>query len=276
MIACPGCANPAADVADSAARIHTPPGTHRNRLRIGIAHRAFLAAFFLIGLAVFFCPARCAAQVPASRPRHVLTDQEVIRGIDAAVRAREDAIAGYTVNERYLIYVGGDSNPAAAKAVTVVYTRGSGETITPTGEDGNALLNSMIVDQVLNGEASLAAPQARESVLINSSNYEMTPESGRVQVSGHECVVVDLQSRQTGTGLFNGKVWVDDTTFGFVHLEGAPSEAPNVMVGNITFAWDYATVDGLNMQVHAESHASSPLLGNVTLVEDSTNYQIRH
>lgn len=275
MIVHPWHANPVADVVDSAVRIQISSGARRNPLRNAIARVASLSAIVPIGLAVFFCPAQCVAQASGSGPRHVLTDQQIIQGIDAAVRAREAAIAGYTVNERYAIYVGQESSPEADKTVAVAFTRGSGETVTVLGQDGNTLLNSMIVDQVLNGEVTLSAPQARENVLINSSNYEMTPEAGRVQVSGHECIVVDLQSRQSGTGLFNGKVWVDDSNFDFVHLEGAPSEAPNVLVGNITFAWDYATVDGLNMQVHAESHATSPLLGNVTLVEDSTGYQIR-
>lgn len=274
MVVYPWHASPVADAVDSAARLPILSGTRRSSPRGRAVRVAFLAIILSFASAFFFSAAQCCAQAGGAS-HHVLTDQEIIQHIDAAVRAREDAITGYTVNERYAIYTGGDSNPSAVKAVTVVYTRGSGETITPTGEDGNAFLNSMIVDQVLNGEASLATPQARKGVLINSSNYEMTPEAGRVQVSGHECIVVDLQSRQTGTGLFNGKVWVDDTNFSFVHLEGAPSEAPNVLVGNITFAWDYATVDGLNMQVHAESHATSPLLGNVTLIEDSTNYQIQ-
>jgi hypothetical protein len=132
----------------------------------------------------------------------------------------------------------------------------------------------MIVDQVLTSEVNLSTADARESVLINSTNYQMTPEPTRVMMNGHVCIVVDLQARRRNSSLFNGKAWVDAENFNFVHLEDAPSEAPNVLVGGITFIRDYGTVDGLNVAIHAESHARSPLLGNTVLKIDSVGYRI--
>ncbi len=209
-----------------------------------------------------------------SAPRRALTADQIVQSIDAAVNAHENAIAGYTVNDHYTLYVGQD--PEAEKIVTVAFNRDTGKTITPISQSGNPLLISAIIDQVLNSELELSSPQARASVLIDSDNYEMSPEPALTEMNGRECIVVDLRARRSSTSLFNGKAWIDARNFDFVHLEGSPSEAPNVLVGDITFTRDYATIDGLNMPVHAESHARSPLLGDTVLTIDSTNYQIQH
>lgn len=269
----------AGQVADSprcAARIPITSRTHPHRLRSAIVRAVSLPAIFLAGLTLFFCPSLSLAQASGTAPRRVLDNNAIVQGIDGAVHARDKAIAGYTVNDRYDIFIGQDSNPDAEKVVTVVFNRSSGDTITPTAQSGNSLLISMIIDQVLSAELEDSAPDYRTGFLIDSDNYEMTPESTRVQMKGRECIVVDLQAKRSSPSLFNGKAWVDASNFNFVHLEGAPSQAPNVLVGDITFILDYATVGGFNMPVHSESHASSPLLGATVLTIDSIGYQIRH
>ena len=257
-------------------RIQIASRTSRNHLRGASARSAFLPAILAAGLAVVVSPSFCFAQAGGSTPGRALGNDAIVQGIDNAVHARDKAIAGYTVNDRYDIFIGQDSNPDAEKVVTVVFNRSSGDTITPTAESGNSLLISMIIDQVLSAELEDSAPNYRAGFLIDSDNYEMTPEAARVQMKGRECIVVDLQAKRSSPSLFNGKAWVDARNFDFVHLEGAPSQAPNVLVGDITFMLDYGTVDGFNMPVHSESHASSPLLGATVLTIDSTGYQIRH
>lgn len=243
------------------------PAQRRGRLaRAALLLPASAAALGLVFQLTLSHAQNAPTQVPAA--------DQVVRSIDAAVNAHENAVAGYTVNDHYTLYVGQD--PEAEKVVSVAFNRDTGKTITPVSQGGNPLLISAIIDQVLNSELELSSPQARASVLINSENYEMTPESALVELHGRECIVVDLRARRSSTSLFNGRAWVDARNFDFVHLEGAPSEAPNALVGDITFTRDYATVDGLNMPVHAESHARSPLLGDTVLTIDSTDYQIQH
>jgi hypothetical protein len=268
-------ADQAADFSDSAARTQFSSRIRRNAYHASILRAPFLLALFPISLAVFFCSSLCVAQGAGSQSRHVLTNQQIVQGIDAAVSARENAIAGYTVNEHYTLYLGQGSTPQGEQSAAVSFTRGSGATITPGAASGNSLLLSMTAGQAMTTEANLSTPENREGVLMNSANYDMTPESGRVQVNGHECVVVDLQPRRSGPGLINGKVWVDDKNFNFVHLEGSPTEPPD-FVSNVRFATNFGTVDGVNMQVHTEGHADVPLVGDVTLTEDSTGYSIRH
>jgi hypothetical protein len=276
MIVNPRHAGPVADSPRCAARIRIKPRTRRRTLRGAIQRPFLLPVIFAAVLTVVLCPSLCSPQAGGGAPRRVLDNNAIVQGIDAAVHARDKAIAGYTVNDRYDIFLGQGSNPEAEKVVTVVFNRSSGDTITPTAESGNSLLISMIIDQVLSAELEDSAPDYRAGFLIDSDNYEMTPEPTRVQMKGRECIVVDLQAKRSSPSLFNGKAWVDARNFDFVHLEGAPSQAPNVLVGDITFMLDYGTVDGFNMPVHSESHATSPLLGATVLTIDSTGYQIRH
>jgi hypothetical protein len=104
------------------------PANSYSRFNTAVARTAIPFAVWSILLVIVCRPA--ISQVRQQRP--VLDDRRIIQRIDAAVRAREDAIAGYTVNDRYAIYINQEPNPRAVKTVQVVYRQESGKTITPS------------------------------------------------------------------------------------------------------------------------------------------------
>jgi hypothetical protein len=203
-------------------------------------------------------------------------NKDLIRGIDNAVQARENTVAGYTVQDHYAIYRNGDANPAAEMTVQTVYKRGSGKEFTTLSERGSGLLRSTVIEKILASEKEMSVPSVRNSVLVNSSNYEFIPEPGKVDYANRQCIVVDLKARRKSQHLFNGKAWFDASDFSVVRLEGIPAQSVSFFAGESSVDREYQKIDGVPMAVHAEAHSHSFLLGTTVLKIDSANYQIQH
>jgi len=202
--------------------------------------------------------------------------KDIIRGIDNAVQNRENTVASYTVQEHYAIYRNGEEKPSAEMTVQTMYKRGLGKEFTTLSQSGSGLLRGAIIEKILASEKEMSGPSVRDSVLVNSSNYEFVPEPGKVDYANRQCIVVDLKARRKSQHLFNGKAWYDASDFSVVRLEGTPAQSVSFFAGDSSVDREYQKVDGVPMAVHAEAHSHSFLLGTTVLKVDSTNYQIQH
>jgi len=212
---------------------------------------------------------------PQSAQSSQLQDGEVIRRIDAAVKARVDHISGYTVQELYSIYRNGEANPSVQVTVRTTYNRDTGKDYTPISATGSSILRSAVIDKVLANEKEMAKAANRESVAVTSTNYEMQPLPGHISINGRDCVIVNLKARRKVSYLFNGKGWFDASDFTLVHLEGSPAQSVSMFAGDATGKRDYAKIDGFSMAQHAEMHTHNFLLGDTLMKIDYTDYQIQ-
>jgi hypothetical protein len=240
----------------------TPKTPNRRSVRLVIATAL---TFTLLA----FAAARLAAQQTTQDPN------QIIRGIDEAVRHRTTHVASYTVQELYSIYRNGEATPSAQVTVRTVYTRGSGKEYTTIDQSGSSLLRSNVIDRVLANEKEMARAANREAVAITSANYQFNPHPGVVQYNGHACVIVDLKARRKISYLFNGKGWFDAADFTLVHIEGTPAASPSFLAGQTSGVRDYIKINGFSMAQHAEMHSHSFLFGNTVMKIDYTNYQIQ-
>jgi hypothetical protein len=205
----------------------------------------------------------------------VLSQEEVIRGIDAAVDHRSRMVSSYTVQELYSIYRNNEAKPSVEVTVNTVYTRATGKDYTTVAVTGSSLLRSAVVDKVIANEKEMAKASNRESVAITSANYEMTLLPGVVLQNGHTCVRIKLKARRKIPYLFNGMAWFDATDFTLVHIEGGPAASPSFFAGTTNGVRDYSKVDGFSMAQHAELHSHSFLFGDTVMKIDYSNYQIQ-
>jgi len=204
-----------------------------------------------------------------------LQNDEVIRRIDSAVKARIDGIASYTVQELYSIYRNGEASPSAQVTVKTVYTRGAGKEYTPISATGSSVLRSAVIDKVLANEKEMAKAANRESVAVTSANYEMQLLPGHETINGRDCIMMNLKARRKVTYLFNGKGWFDAADFTLVHLEGAPAQSVSIFAGDAAGKRDYGRINGFSMAQHAELHTHNFLLGDTLMKIDYSDYQIQ-
>jgi hypothetical protein len=200
----------------------------------------------------------------------------VIQGVDAAVKARTDAITGYTATEHYAVYRGSDvTHPVAEMTVKANYNKDSGKSYTPISQSGSEIIRSTLLSSILDNEKRLSQPGNREGAWITSANYEMKMKSDGIQiVDGRNCLVLLLTPRRSSPFLFSGTLWVDAKDFSIVQLEGTASKSASILAGPAQVARQYADLNGLPMATHARAVSNSFLFGQVTVKIDYKDYQV--
>ncbi len=119
-----------------------------------------------VAAASFFC---CLGII-ATRAQQP-DESSVIRGVDAAVKARIDGIAGYTVTEHYAVYRNDDeTHPAAEMTVETLYRRNVGKNYTILSQSGSAILRKFVLVPLLDNEKTINLPGNVEKSWFTSAN----------------------------------------------------------------------------------------------------------
>lgn len=205
-----------------------------------------------------------------------LDEQTVIRGVDAAVKARLDAIESYTVTEHYTVYRGGDETHAAAEmTVKTTYREKTGKEYEVLSRSGSEAIQKFVLDSVLENEKHINEPGVREGSWMTSANYEMKLKPGGPQMKdGRECYALEIHPRQKEPSLIDGTVWVDAGDQSIVRVEGTTSKSVSIFTGSTQVMRQYARFSGFSEATHARAVTSSFLFGQTVIVVDYSGYEI--
>jgi hypothetical protein len=206
-----------------------------------------------------------------------LEEAAVIRGVDAAVQARQDGIAAYTVTEHYRVFRNNEeNNPAAEMTVKTDYQQDTGKNYTILAQSGSDVLRKVVLNSILDNEKRINQPGVREGSWFISANYEMKLKPGGPQrVSGRDCYVLSIKPRQKAPHLIVGTLWVDTRDESIVQIEGTASKSPSVFTGPTQVMRQYDTVDGFAEATHARATSSSFLFGPTVVTIEYSDYHIQ-
>jgi hypothetical protein len=204
-------------------------------------------------------------------------EASVIRGIDSAVKARLDAIVGYTVTEHYAVFRGGDqAHPVAERTVKTTYQHGMGKNYTILADSGSELIRKLVLDAILDNEKRINTPGVTDHSYIISENYEMKLKPGGPQfVNGRDCYVLSISPHEKAPNMIVGTLWVDTRDESIVQLEGTTTKSVSVFTGPTKVMRQYATVNGFSEATHASGASTSFLFGLTTVTIDYSGYQIQ-
>jgi len=200
----------------------------------------------------------------------------IIRGVDAAVKARLDGIADYTVTEHYAVYRGGDEVHAAAEmTVKTTYNRETGKSYAILSESGSAMLQKFVLNSILENEKRINEPGIREGSWLTSANYVMKLKpGGRERVNGRDCFVLSIDPRRKAPNLIIGTLWVDAADGSIVQIKGTASKSASAFTGPAEVMRQYTMIDGFAEATHARAVAGSFLLGPTVVTIDYSGYRI--
>ncbi|MGA2166574.1 MAG: hypothetical protein ABSG62_00085 [Terracidiphilus sp.] len=204
-------------------------------------------------------------------------EASVIRGVDAAVKARVDTVAGYTVTEHYAVFRNADENhPVAEMTVKTVYRQETGKSYTIVSESGSEFIRKHVLGTLLDDEKNINLPGIREHSWFTSANYEMHLKPGGVQrVDRRDCLALAIVPRRKATNMIEGTLWVDAEDGTIVRIEGTASQSPSVFTGPAQVVRQYVNMSGFSMATHARAVSDSFLLGRTTVTIDYRDYQIQ-
>ena len=214
-----------------------------------------------------------AAAVAAQQP----DSSTVIRGVDAAVKARLDGISAYTVTEHYAVYRNNDeAHPVAEMTVKTDYRGDSGKNYTILSQSGSEIVRKLVLGAILDNEKRINLPGIREGSWLTSANYEMKLHPGGTQrLDGRDCLVLGLSPKRKAPNLIEGTIWVDARDYSIVQIQGIASKSPSIFTGPAQVMRQYANVSGFAMATHARAVSNSHMFGETIVTIDYRDYQIR-
>lgn len=201
----------------------------------------------------------------------------VIRMVDAAVKARIDNIAAYTVTEHYAVYRGKDqAQPTAEMTVKTEYRQETGKSYTILSESGSEFIRKHVLYTLLENEKKINLPGTREGSWFTSANYEMSLKPGGIQrQDDRDCYAVAISPKRKATNTIVGTLWVDARDGSIVHIEGSATQSPSIFTGAAKVMRQYVNVNGFAMATQAHAVSESFLLGQTTVTVDYRDYQIQ-
>jgi hypothetical protein len=201
----------------------------------------------------------------------------VIRLVDAAVKARVDHVAAFTVVEHYAVYRGKDeTHPAAEMTVRTEYKAESGKNYTILSQSGSGLIHKYVLAPLLDNEKTINLPGNRERSWFTSANYEMQLKPGGVQrLDGRDCYALAIVPKHKAPNMIEGTLWVDAKDGSIVRIEGIASQSVSVFTEPAHVMRQYVNIDGYSMATHARATSDSFLLGRTTVTIDYRDYQIK-
>jgi hypothetical protein len=204
-----------------------------------------------------------------------LDSAAMIQRVDAAVKARIDHVAAYTVTEHYAVFRGSDeTHPAAEMMVKTDYRRESGKNYTILSESGSGFLLTHVLHKILEDEKQINMPGTREHLWLTSANYAMQVKPGMQTVDGRECVAVAVTPLRKAADMIEGTLWVDVKDGTLVRLEGNATQSPSIFTGPAQLMREYVNVNGFSMATHAKAVSQSFLLGQTVIKIDYQDYTI--
>jgi hypothetical protein len=227
----------------------------------------------LLFLASLLLASPCGAHSQPQQP----DEASIIQGIDAAVKARLDGIASYTVTEHYVVYRNNDeTHPAAEMTVKTTYEKDTGKSYAILSESGSELIRKFVLDSILDNEKRINEPGTREGSWINSANYQMKLKPGGIQhLNGRDCYVLSIDPKQKAPNLIVGSIWVDSKDQSLVQLQGTASKSISVFTGPTQVMRQYENVNGFAEATHARAESESTLFGKTIVTIDYQGYEIK-
>jgi len=205
-----------------------------------------------------------------------LDEQAIIRGIDAAVKARLDGTLSYTVTEHYQVYRGGDeTHPAAEMTVKTTYEKESGKEYAILSRSGSDAIQKFVLNSILENEKYINEPGVREGSWMTSDNYLMKLKAANPQkVDGRDCYALSVTPKHSGPGLIEGTVWVDAGDQSITKVEGTTAKSVSIFTGATQVMRQYAKFSGFSEAINARATTSSFLFGQTVITIDYSGYEL--
>ena len=210
-------------------------------------------------------------------PAQQLDTASVVHLVDAAVKARIDNLAGYTVTEHYAVYRGDDEiHPIAAMTVMTTYKEESGKSYVIVSQTGSSMVRNLVLHAILENEQRLNQPGTREGAWITSTNYHMQLKPGGTQpLDGRDCLVLALIPGRKAPYLIEGTLWVDSKDGSIVQVQGTASKNSSLVTGPAQIMRRYASIGGYPEATHFRAVSNSFMFGRTIVTIDYQDYHIQ-
>ena len=230
----------------------------------------FLAAAFLITVAGL--PA--ADQSNQSREQSVLSDQPQPSGTSVSgdrifadlVKYNELRNAGLHEYSAVRTYAVTDLKGKihAKEKVRMDYVAPDKKKFVTIAEEGSGLVRHLVLNRLMESEASAAAGQDHRDSSITPANYTFHV-LGQEDLGVHHCFVVEAVPKRKDKYLFEGKIWIDTSEFAVVKIAGHPAKNLSFWITRADFVRQYEKIGDFWLPARDETFVDVKLYGKKIL-----------
>ena len=200
----------------------SPRGNMAIVILVCLEHLTRLRAWSLMLMFLLSLRVNCTGADAGMPP---LTGDDIVQHLIEADSARRSALKNYSANR---LYLAGNKNLAKSAEVAVVeyYSAPGRKQLTVVSERGSPMIVHRVLEKAIEAETESAQDG-------NLNQTRLTPDNYRFQLVGSQiidarpCYVLAVTPRVAGKYLMRGQVWVDQTDFAIIRMEGSPAKNPS-------------------------------------------------
>src|SRR5438876_11123851 len=117
----------------------------------------------------------------------------------------------------------------AKETVRMDYVAPDKKTFATIAAEGSSVVRHLVLNRLMESEASASAGQDRRDSSISPANYTFRL-LGEEDLGHHRCFVVEALPQRRDKYLFEGKIWIESQEFAVVRISGHPAKNPSFWI----------------------------------------------
>jgi hypothetical protein len=197
---------------------------------------------------------------------------DVVRRLVEMDKVRASALHRYVSERRYIVENRKFSKRAAVDVHESFVPPGRKE-LSVVSEAGSVLIRRKVIDKVIEAELDAVRNENRDQTHHTPENYTFRL-TGTDEIEGHSCFVLEVTPKIEKKYLMRGRIWVDQSDFAIVRMEGSPARNPSVWTREVHFIRRYEKHGPFWLPASFESESRIVIAGTSSLKIEYSNYRI--
>lgn len=223
----------------------------------------------IFSLALFIAPVHLKAGEPGlGQP----SAEEVVNRMLDMNQTRAAALQQYTSQRRY-VAENRHFSKRAEVTVQESYANPAGKDLKIISATGSPIVQHRVIDKLIETEIEAGREENRDQTLVTPQNYQFRLV-GRENIDDHSCYVLEVIPKTPKKYLMRGRIWVDETEFAIVRMEGSPAKNPSFWTRKVHFVRRYEKHGPFWLPSSVESESDIFVAGTSTLKIEYLDYRI--
>ncbi|HEX8882051.1 MAG TPA: hypothetical protein VF749_18545 [Candidatus Acidoferrum sp.] len=216
---------------------------------LSAARVCFLGVFLVVGIKGYGIPLpgqssqsgeqiipseRLGPERPSSSGEQIFADLMRHNEIRNAGLREYSALRTYAVTDT-------NGKVRAKETVRMDYVAPDRKTFVTIAEEGSSLVRHLVLNRLMETEASAAVGQDHRDSSISPANYVFRL-LGEEDLGPHHCFVVEALPQRRDKYLFEGKIWIESQDFAVVRISGHPAKSPSFWIKRADFVRQYEKI----------------------------------
>lgn len=183
---------------------------------------------------------------------------------------RQSELTGYVATRHY---VASNKNRHAEMLVQVRCDGAGAKQFTIQAEEGSGSIRKHVFHELLHQEMEASRRGTRKNTRLTPDNYDFQVV-GRETLETGPAYVLSVAPKTENRYLIKGEIWVDESDYSIVRIEGQPARNPSFWVRSVHFVHIYQKVGPFWFASSTHTTSEIRIFGESELTIENSNYTL--